>query len=159
MEWRFPTKSINIAMNDGRGFPPQYDLEAFAQQFAWNDHRTRLLSGLVAFRSRLEASGMVSFYHVVGGSFLRSKDEPVDIDMFTVVEPPFDIDDPAARTAFEAAYPDLMCAKTLKLRYNIDSNVLDGRYEMFLSLPAILHLSFLLSHDRDGVWHPLAIVR
>jgi len=159
MEWRFKTAPINVAMDNGRGFPPSYDLESFAAQFAWNAHRMQLLDGLQAFRDRLSASGIISCYHVIGGSFLRQKDEPADIDMFTIVEPAFALDDRHARAEFERLNPDLMCARTLKARYKIDSNVLDGRFELFLGLPAILHLAFLLSHDRQGNWHPLAIVR
>ncbi len=54
------------------------DWTAFCQRFGWNAHRQRLLTGLEAALSQLNAAGCQTAF--IDGSFITDKEFPGDFD-------------------------------------------------------------------------------
>lgn len=129
-------------------------LSQMVQRFATSPERIRILRGLLAYRTELEARGISSGFQWLDGSFMEHKESllgeaPNDVDVVTF----FPL--PAAKNeaAFASEIADLFDPDTTKAKYLVDAYpYLLGGQTGAAEVKQIAYWYSMWSHRRNGLW-------
>lgn len=124
------------------------------QRFAITPDRIRILRGLLAYRTELNARGITSGFQWMDGSFMEHKElllgeAPKDVDVVTFFMLPEGKDE----ETFVLENPDLFDSNTIKLKYHVDAFPYRLGGELGAAdIKQIAYWYSMWSHRRNGLW-------
>lgn len=134
--------------------PYRVPMAEFVERFGSSKERIAILRGLIAYRTALAQSAIISGFQWLDGSFLENKEllegaPPKDVDVVTFYLLPAG----HSQSDLMGAYPDLFDHEFVKKTYLVD----EYTYQIGLELGRfdvrqISYWSSMWSHRRTGLW-------
>lgn len=123
------------------------------RRFGVSHERCEILRGFLGFRERLRATGLISGFQWLDGSFLedietRENRAPRDLDVVTVY---WNYDQAFQKTVI-STFPEFANPPMAKANFALDHYPFDAGYSPELTVEYARYWMLLFSHNRDGVW-------
>ena len=133
-----------------RQSPYGCDMEMFRKRFGGVEARDRLIDGLEAYRSDMEATGLLVAMQWIGGDIVTRDGEPTTVQLVNFCLPPRSVTTVAELEDFSKRHATLMSRIPASKRYGCDPTFVLMTANPINMVRASAHASVRLTHDGHG---------